>query len=342
VLSLYNAGRQKGQPLREPDTAAVVPTESPSTSGLRRLGKTELTLSTIGFGASPLGNVFGPTDPDEAIAAVHFAIDQGINFFDVSPYYGLTVAETQLGRALHGWRDRVMLATKCGRYGADEFDFSAERIRRSIDESLVRLRTDHVDLLQAHDVEFGDPRQIVEETIPAMRLLQKAGKARYIGISGYSLPVLIEIAEQVPLDSILTYCHHNLMIADMEQTLLPVAKRYGIGLINASALHMGLLTANDPPAWHPAPAPVRAAAKQVMEFCRQHGVNGSEVALRFCFGFPEVASTLVGMATRQQVESSLSALKMREDPQLLAEISKIVAPVHNYVWPSGRNADTRS
>jgi L-galactose dehydrogenase len=308
--------------------------------GYRRLGKTELTLSTIGFGASPLGNVFGPTDPDEAVAAVHFAIDQGINFFDVSPYYGLTVAEMQLGNALYGRRDRVVLATKCGRYGMHEFDFSADRISRSMDESLVRLRTDHVDLLQAHDVEFGDPRQIVEETIPAMRELQKAGKARYIGISGYSLPVLIEIAQQAPLDSILTYCHHNLMIADMEQTLLPVARRHDIGLINASALHMGLLTASGPPEWHPAPAAVRAAAKQVMDLCREYGVNGSEVALRFCFGFPEVASTLVGMATRHQVESSLRALRMQEDTQLLAEIRSVVEPVYNYVWPSGRHADT--
>ena len=330
------------QLLREQDTAAILSSGAPSVMLYRQLGKTSLSLSTIGFGASPLGNVFGPTDPDEAIAAVHFAIDQGINFFDVSPYYGLTVAETRLGEALQGRRDEVVLATKCGRYGMDEFDFSAERICRSMDESLVRLRTDHVDLLQAHDVEFGDPRQIVEETIPAMRALQKAGKARCIGISGYSLPVLIAIAEQTPLDSILTYCHHNLMIADMAQTLLPVAKRHGIGVINASALHMGLLTANDPPAWHPAPEAVRTAAKQVMERCREHGVNGSEVALRFCFGFPEVASTLVGMATRQQVESSLRALKMREDPQLLAEIRQIVEPIYNYVWPSGRVQDFRA
>ena len=259
----------------------------------------------------------------------------------MSPYYGLTVAETQLGKALNGRRDRVVLATKCGRYGMDEFDFSADRIRRSMDESLVRLRTDHVDLLQAHDVEFGDPRQIVEETIPAMRALQKAGKARYIGISGYSLPVLLEIAKQAPLDSILTYCHHNLMIADMEQTLLPVAKAA------RHRRHQRVSPAHGPahpqtilPPGTPAPEPVRIAAKQVMELCREHGVNGSEVALRFCFGFPEVASTLVGMATRRQVESSLHALKMYEDPQLLAEIGRVVEPVHNYVWPSGRAQDT--
>jgi L-galactose dehydrogenase len=280
----------------------------------RQLGRTALTVSTVGFGASPLGDVFGLTDPDEAVSAVHFAIDQGINFFDVSPYYGLTLAETRLGKALQGRRERVVLATKCGRYGDELFDFSAARITRSIDESLTRLRTEYVDLLQAHDVEFGDARQIVEETIPAMRALQQAGKVRAIGISGYSLPVLISIAEQAQVDTILTYCHHNLLIAEIEETLLPVAERLGIGVINASALHMGLLTENAPPHWHPAPLAVRSAAKQVMELCREYGLNGSEVALRFCFGFP---------------------LHMREDLRLMAEIRRVVAPVHNYVWPSG-------
>jgi L-galactose dehydrogenase len=184
-------------------------------------------------------------------------------------------------------------------------------------------------------VEFGDARQIVEETIPAMRALQQAGKVRAIGISGYSLPVLISIAEQAQVDTILTYCHHNLLIAEIEETLLPVAERLGIGVINASALHMGLLTENAPPHWHPAPLAVRSAAKQVMELCREYGLNGSEVALRFCFGFPKVASTLVGMSTREQVQSTLRALHMREDLRLMAEIRRVVAPVHNYVWPSG-------
>src|SRR4051812_43243328 len=122
----------------------------------KNLGNTGVSLSVLGFGASPLGDVFRVTDPKETEVAVHLAIDQGINFFDVSPYYGHTLAEERLGQALSGKRDRVFLATKCGRYGADAFDFSARRMEASIDESLARLRTDHVDLLQAHDVEFGD------------------------------------------------------------------------------------------------------------------------------------------------------------------------------------------
>src|SRR6202167_3011207 len=126
------------------------------------LGRTGLRVSKLGFGGSPLGNEFGAADPAEAERAVHCAIDLGINYFDVAPYYGRTLAETRLGAALAGRRDKVVLATKCGRYDVAGFDFSAARIRRSIEESLKRLRTDHVDVFLAHDIEFVEARQIVD------------------------------------------------------------------------------------------------------------------------------------------------------------------------------------
>src|SRR4051794_18594270 len=107
---------------------------------LRRiLGNTGLEVSILGFGASPLGDEFGAADPAEAARAVSLAIDKGINLFDTSPYYGRTLSEQRLGAALKGRRQEVILATKCGRYDKADFDFSAERVRRSIDESLKRL-----------------------------------------------------------------------------------------------------------------------------------------------------------------------------------------------------------
>src|SRR5271163_2447332 len=163
-----------------------------------RLGHTTLDVSSLGFGASPLGDVFERTAPAEGTRAIDTAIDLGINFFDVSPYYGHTLAEERLGAGLRGKRDRVVLATKCGRYGLDDFDFSRVRVKRSLEDSLLRLRTDYVDLLQAHDVEFGLREQVIEETVPAMRELQIEGKARYIGITGYPLKLLTRIAEAVP------------------------------------------------------------------------------------------------------------------------------------------------
>ena len=302
----------------------------------RKLGQTDLSLSLIGFGSATLGDVFGNVDPSDAIRAVHLAVDSGINFFDSSPYYGITLAETRLGQALAGRRNRVVLATKCGRYGFDEFDFSARRVTASIDESLRRLQTDYIDLFQVHDVEFGDVEQIIHETLPALRKLQQQGKARYIGITGYPPKLLRRIAEAVPVDSILTYCRYNLINTDMDGILTPFARERGIGLINASGLCMGLLTEHGPPDWHPAPQQVRDAGRKAAEFCRAHGADISKLALRFCLNHPFVSSTLIGIASTRQVEASLELLNSSIDQELLAQVKAILAPVFNYVWPSGR------
>lgn len=302
----------------------------------RMLGQTDLELSVVGFGAAPLGGVYGHTVAEEAKSAVHLAIDEGINFFDVSPYYGKALAEDRLGAALEGRRNKVILATKCGRYGANEFDFSAHRVIASVDESLHRLRTDYIDLLLAHDVEFADLRQIVEETIPAMRRLQKMGKTRYIGITGFPLRALISIARTIPVDAILSYCHYNLLADDMDVVLAPLAENRGIGLMNASPLHMGMLTERGAPDWHPAPGEMREAARCAAEFCRHRGHDISGLALRFCFDYPRVATTLVGMDTPEQVRRSLHAFEAPADPQMIRKVRAILAPVFNRFWSSGR------
>lgn len=308
----------------------------------RTLGNTGLSVSVLGFGASPLGDVFGRTDPIEGTRAVHAAIDAGINLFDVSPYYGLTLAEERLGKALLGRRERVVLATKCGRYGERSFDFSARRIKASIDESLARLHTDYVDLLQAHDIEFGNARQIVEETIPALRAIQKEGKARFIGITGYPLPLLTEVADRKRVDTILSYCRYNLLISDLETKLARFAEDKGIGLINASPLHMGILTERGAPAWHPAPQKVKDAGARIVALCRARKLDASMVALKFCLDYPRVASTLVGMSNRAQVEANVKALNFDLDPDLLASIEQVIAPVKDVVWPSGRVENAES
>src|SRR5450432_2629274 len=142
----------------------------------RPLGLTGLQVSVVADSLKKLGGVFRSVDESAGIAAVHASLDLGINLIDVSPYYGLTVAETVLGRALRGV-DRVsyLLATKVGRYGDAEFDFSAERVVASAHESMTRLCVDYIDVLQCHDIEFGDLDQIVVETLPALDGLRAAG-----------------------------------------------------------------------------------------------------------------------------------------------------------------------
>lgn len=302
----------------------------------RALGRTNLKVSALGFGASPLGDVFGMTDPKAGERAVHLAVDHGVNFFDVSPYYGFTLAEERLGSALHGRRHRIILATKCGRYGVNEFDFSARRVREGVEESLRRLKTDYVDLLQAHDVEFGDVSQIISETVPAMRCLQQEGKVRFIGITGYPLKVLRRIADAVAVDTILSYCRYNLVTTDMDEMLTPFAREHEIGLINASPLMMGMLTMQGPPAWHPAPVHVREAVLKAALLCDRCAVSFPLLALHFCLRHPYVSSTLTGLSTPQEVEESLKALPLQMDESILEQVRAILAPVFNTVWPSGR------
>lgn len=308
----------------------------------RRLGKTELMVSRIGFGAASLGDVFFAIDPAEGIRAVHMAIDEGINFFDVSPYYGKTLAEERLGLALAGRRDEVILATKCGRFDVDEFDFSAKAVRAGLEASLTRLGTECVDLLQVHDVEFGEYAQIVDETLPELRRLQSEGKIRYVGITGYPLGMLARILTASPVDSVLTYCRYNLMITDMDDLLTPVAQQHGVGLINASALNMGILTARGASDWHPAPDGLRAAGQRAVRYAEERGVRLSNQALRFCFDHPYVSSTLVGMSTTEHVRANMEALRDTSDREFQEELRRLFREFFNFVWPSGKpeNCDT--
>ncbi len=301
----------------------------------KTLGQTGLSVSILGFGASPLGHVFGVVTPEDERAAVHHAIDRGINLFDVSPYYGLTLAEERLGAALKGRRDEVILATKCGRYGSEEFDFSAATVVREFEASLRRLQTDHVDLLQVHDIEFGPVEQVIEETLPALRRLKELGKARFIGITGYWPELLARVATATPVDTVLNYCHCNLLIDDMDAALAGPCIELGIGLMNASPLHMGLLGGATVPAWHPAPDVVKAAAAEVVALCRAYSMEPATVALQACLDHHAVASTFMGFKSITQVDKALDALSFQTPAELAKAIKAVIAPAHNRTWPSG-------
>ena len=153
----------------------------------RPLGRTGLQLPILSFGASSLGAEFRNVTVDEALASVHVALECGLNFIDTSPFYGRGMSEVLLGVALKGVpRDSYLLGTKLGRYDLAHFDFSAKRVAESVDVSLHRLGTDHLDIVLCHDIEFVPMQQIVDETLPALRKAKEAGKVRFIGISRLS------------------------------------------------------------------------------------------------------------------------------------------------------------
>lgn len=314
----------------------------------RPLGSTGLEVSILGFGASPLGSVFDEIDEDEGVASVHEAIRLGINFFDVSPFYGATRAEAVLGRALREVpRDQFVLSTKVGRYGEAEFDFSAARVKRSVGESLQRLHVEYIDVIQCHDIEFGSIDQIVNETLPALHELKQEGKVRFVGITGLPLKVFRAVLDRTPqpppgagaVDVVLSYCHLSLNDTSL-RSLLPYLHGRGVGVISASPLSMGLLTAQGPPPWHPAPQMVQMVCKAAAGHCNARKASIAKLALQYAIQEEGVATTLVGMCTRAQVQENvgavLEALDGNMDKQLLSELEVFMKPILNTTWPSGK------
>lgn len=302
----------------------------------RPLGNTGLKVSALGYGASSLGGVFGPVDDADARRCVHTALDGGVNFIDVAPYYGLTKAESALGRILKEIpRDRYVLATKVGRYGDREFDFSADRVTRGLDESLARLGVDHVDLIQVHDMEFGDLQQVIDETVPALRRIVEQGKARFVGITGLPVKNFEPVARAVPVDTILSYCHYTLNDTALLD-VLPRIAAMGVGVINASPLAMGLLSTRPVPAWHPAPKNVVDACKRAATLCDERGASIEHLAVQFSVAEPRIASTFVGTASSAQMQANLDAVAEPIDRELLRDVLKVLEPIHNVTWASGR------
>jgi L-galactose dehydrogenase len=305
----------------------------------RELGRTGLRVSALSFGASSLGGVFRNTDEGEAIRTVHIALDCGINFIDVSPYYGATKAETVLGKALKTVkRERYILATKVGQYGEGEFDFSAARVTRSLDESCARLGVDHIDLLQCHDIEFADLNQIVNETLPALVRLREQGRIGHIGITGLPLKIFPGVIDRVGnavVETILSFCHFELNDNSLA-SLLPYCAERGIGVINASPTGMGLLTTRGVPSWHPAPAAMVAGARKAVEFCQSVGADVVKLAIQYCVSDPRITTTLVGSANPDNIRKNVAWAMEPLDFEVMARVLEILRPIHNHNFTRGR------
>lgn len=303
----------------------------------RTLGKTGLKVSALGFGASSLGGgVFGPVEEPEAIRMVHLALDLGLNIFDVSPFYGYTRAEAVLGKALKGIsRDKYFLATKVGRYGDAEFDFSAKRVTQSVDESLARMGVEYVDIIQSHDNEYGDLDQVIHETIPALRKLQQAGKARFVGVTGYPLKIFRYILERAEIDTVLSYNHYSLNNTTL-LGLLPFLESKNIGVISAAPVSQGLLTNQGTQAWHSAPEKVKRICAQAAAFCREQGSDISKLAMQFAMTEPRIATTMVGIASADNVTKNVRWIEEPMDQALLEKVQDILRPIQDETWIVGK------
>lgn len=300
------------------------------------IGKTGMRVSNLGFGASSLGGVFHTIREEDGIRAVHVAVDNGINFIDVSPYYGHLMAETVLGKALKDIpRDRYYLSTKVGRYGKDgvnTWDYSTKRATESVYESMERLNVDYIDLINVHDIEFqadmeGGLQKIVDETLPALVALREKGIVRHVGITDLqpeNLKWVIDHAEKGTVESILNFCHYSLndtLLADY----LGFFEMNGIGVINASPFSMGLLSRRGAPDWHPASRALREACKRAADYCEEKGYPIDKLAIQFSTSLnPRIATTLFSSANPDNVLKNIQYVNEPIDEQLVKEVQQII------------------
>src|SRR5688572_17420128 len=302
----------------------------------RPLGKTGLELPILSFGASSLGAKFRSIDLNEALESVRVALDCGMNFIDTSPYYGRGMSEVLLGVALQGApRDSYTLCTKLGRYAPAHFDFSPRRVEESIDVSLERMRTDHLDIVLCHDIEFVDLDYVVNETLPAVREQQRKGKVRFVGVSGYPMKMFRYVLDRAPLDVILSYNHYtlqNTMLAD----LVPYLKTKDVGVMNAAPFSARLLTNAPLPPWHKATPRVREVARKAAEHCAKRGSDVAKLALQFSIRNPDMATCVTGSASPQRIAEWAKWAAEPADEELLKEVLEILRPIHNWFYVEGR------
>lgn len=304
----------------------------------RELGKTGMKISNISFGASSLGGVFHVLKETSGIEAVYTAIDKGINFIDVSPYYGHLKAEIVLGKALkHLERKCYYLSTKVGRYGKNginHWDYSAKKAKESVFESMERLNVDYLDLINIHDIEFADLEQICNETLPALIELRDTGIVKHIGITNLNLRHFKYVIDHVPpgtVESILSFCHYTLN-DDTLADYLPYFESKEIGVINASPYSMGLLTERGTPEWHPAPAALKRLAKKAVEHCRSKGVPIEQPAVSFAVNNPRIATTLFSTTNPENVLKTIEYANAAPDIELIKEVQKIFEPGFRDTW----------
>lgn len=302
------------------------------------LGKTGMRVSNLGFGASSLGGVFHDIREAEGVQAVHTAVDNGINFIDVSPYYGHYKAETVLGKALKDIkRDRYYLSTKVGRYGQDgvnTWDYSAKRVTDSVYESMERLNIDYIDLINVHDVEFSDMNQVVNETLPALVRLREEGVVKHVGITDLQPENLKWVIEHVPsgtVESVLCFCHYSLN-DEMLLDYLDFFETNNVGVINASPFSMGLLSQRGAPAWHPAPDSLKDACKRASDLCNERNYPIEKLAVQYSTGNPRIATTLFSSANPQNVLKCIDYVNDPIDNELVKEVQEIIGDQMRVRW----------
>ena len=305
----------------------------------RTLGRTGIKVSPYALGALALGTSVGNPDHDDSARIIHKALEAGINFIDTSDAYG--DSEVAVGKALKGRRDRVVLATKFSRpAGEDPNQRGASRrwIMTAVENSLRRLRTDHIDLYQIHR---PDPDTDIEETLSALSDLIHSGKVRAIGSSTMPASDIIEAqwaAERRGLERLRTeQPPYSILNRGIEREVLPVAQRYGMGILVWGPLAQGMLTGRIRKGQQ---TDLRRAAffkvfsdehrldavEKLIALAEEAGLPMTHLALAFAVVHPGVTSAIIGPHTMEQLDDLLASAEVMLTDEILDRIDEIVPP----------------
>ena len=302
------------------------------------IGKTGMCVSNLSFGASSLGGVFHDTTEARSIEAVFTAVEKGINFIDVSPYYGHYKAETVLGKALKQIpRNKYYLSTKVGRYGengVNKWNYSAKYATESVYASMERLNVDYIDLINVHDIEFADLHQVVDETLPALVELRDKGIVKHVGITDLQLENLqwvVEHSEPGVVESILNFCHYSLNDEKLSDYFNYFESK-NIGIINASPLSMGLLSQRGVPTSHPAPKALVRACQKAALHCMSKNYPIEKLAIQYSTGNPRIATTLFSSANPDNVLKNIAYVEEPIDWNLVKEVQEIIGKQMRVSW----------
>src|SRR5919107_1157935 len=296
-----------------------------------RLQRSKVEVTELGLGGGPLGGLFQPVDDAAAAATLAAAWDCGIRYFDTAPHYGIGHSERRFGQFLREQpRHAFTLSTKVGRLLVEQdaagrtdeafqvpathrrvWDFTRDGVRRSLEESLVRMGLDRVDVLYLHDA--GDNFQAaLADGYPALAELRAEGLVGAIGAGIEDTALLTTLVRETDVEVLMLPGRYTLLDQSALDELLPACQEREVSVIAAAVFHSGVLAQNRPGAgamfgYRTAPAAVLDLAYRIAEVCAAHGVTLPQAAMAFPLTHPAIAGVVVGMRSAEEVRQNVNS-----------------------------------